>query len=941
MSDLPDFLTPPEAPRLPDVRRWAVREAALDNGLRVRLLEDHALPVCAMHTFFGVGSRDERPGQTGVSHLLEHMMFNGTPRVGPRMFDQLLESQGGQSNAFTSRDMTAYENDFAASALDCVLRLESDRLAGLSLAPEVLRAELDVVLEERRISTEESIGGRLDEALYALAFDVHPYRAPVIGWQRDLERLDRAACLAHFRAHYAPDNAAIWIAGDFDSAAVLEKIRALYGPIAPAGRAKAIYPREPAQRAERRAEITFPAHSEALIVGYKAPPARAPEAPIAELLSFLLSAGPGARLVRRLVFEEQVAVSAGAEFAWLDAPGLFTLQLDLPPGTCAEAALERLDRLLDEICAQGFAHAELEQAKAEWRAQFLRALSTCHGRCELFGMNEQLLGDWRATFSMARAIAAATPEEVRAVAAALFCREQRSTVILRPGARSQAPLPLAEVDAEAEVEIEVRRAAKVDIEVDADADVDAQAAALPAEFMKALPALEPGQRLPIPAFVDRDLANGMRVSAACQDAVPLFSLCLSFGAGSAHEPLDKPGLADFAMELLRRGTARLDATALDAALARLGCALGVETGLETVSLVASAPAESLLPVIELVAELVRRPAFAVEEIAAARERAVARLSIELDEPSIVVHEALCRAAFGAHPYGRSGRGTPGSVQGFTRADVAQMAALILAPERAVLTIAGDVQPERALAAAERCFGGWPRGGRDIPAIEAPPELFGDSILIADMPGSEQAQVVLASRAPGKLARDHFAATLAAYVLGGGFSSRLVEAVRVSRGLSYGLSCSVSGGLLSGLFAVGSFTKNETLRELIDVVREEASRFRNTGPTAEELERARRSLCGLLPMGLESSGQIARAFNDVLRLNRPRDFLERSVERVLSVDAARLQDGARRYFLVGGTRIAVAGDAGALAPRLASLCPVEVISLDALSRAPQAMNIASP
>ena len=335
--DLPDFLTPPTSPRLPDARRWAVREETLDNGLRVRLLEDHALPICSMHTLFGVGSRDELPGQTGVSHLLEHMMFNGTPRVGPRLFDPILESQGGPSNAFTSRDMTAYDNEFASGALGCALRLESDRMAGLALLPEVLRAELDVVLEERRVSTDESIGGRLEEALYALAFEAHPYRAPVIGWQGDLERLDRRACLDHFRAHYAPDNATLWLVGDFDAGEVLGEIRALYGAIPPARRPARAPFREPEQRGERRCEITFPAHAELLLVGYKAPPAAAAEAPIAELISFLLSAGPGARLVRELVFESRVAVAAGAEFAWLQqAPGLFTVQLDLPPEGRAE-----------------------------------------------------------------------------------------------------------------------------------------------------------------------------------------------------------------------------------------------------------------------------------------------------------------------------------------------------------------------------------------------------------------------------------------------------------------------------------------------------------------------------------------------------------------------------------------------------------------------------
>ncbi len=933
MRDLPAFLTPPQTPRLIDERRWAVREETLDNGLKVRLLEDHALPICAMNTFFGVGSRDELPGQTGVSHFLEHMMFNGTDKIGPRLFDELLERQGGQSNAFTSRDMTAYENDFAASALDCVLRLESDRLHSLALMPTVLRAELDVVLEERRVSLEESIGGRLDEALHALAFRTHPYRVPIIGWQSDLERLDRDACLSHFRTHYAPDNATIWLVGDFDSDAVMDQIRALYGPLAASGQKRRVHAPEPPQQGERRAVITFPAHAESLLVGYRAPAARSPQAPIIELIAYLLSASPGARLVRQLVFEERVAVTASADFAWLEDPGLFTIQLDLPPGMSAEQALERLDFHLNDIRSRGFDEGELEQAKAEWRAQFLRSLSTCHGRCSLFGINEQQLGDWRTSFTMARAIADATLDEVRNVAQSLFVQGERSIVILRPGERSACQVPMSDESLpppadESLLETPASTIAPDSEAMDESADVPrALSCEAPAEFLDSLPPLDSLGRVHLPPFVDSVLDNGLTVSVARHGAVPLFTLCLSLGAGSAHEPGDKSGLADFTMELLRRGSERLSAQAIDDALARLGCVLGVETGAETTAIVASAPAESFVPVLELVAEMVRRPAFDDAEIMAARDRLAARLSLELDEPSIVVCEAMARAAFGEHPYGRTGRGSVKSVQGFTRADVLRMADLILAPQRAILTIAGDLDPAHALSTAHRVLGDWPQRHSSLPLIPPPPPLHDTALLIADMPGAEQAQVILACRGPRKLAPDHLDTTIAAQALGGSFTSRLVQAVRVERGLSYGLTCTLASTALVGSFSVASFTKNETLRDLIDVVLSETARFSEEGLTPEELDRLRRSLCGGFPLTLESASYLARSFNDVLRSGFPRDFLEKSVDRIRHISAQQLAACARRHFFSSGKRIAIAGDASTLAPSLASLAPLSILSPD--------------
>src|SRR5438477_3007280 len=218
-----------------DAKDFPVEEHALPNGLQIRLLQERSLPVCTRYSFFRVGSRNERPGITGISHLFEHMMFNGSKKYGPKEFDRRLEAAGGSSNAYTSNDLTAYYEDFASDALPLVLDLEADRMASLLIDDASLAREREVVKEERRFRTDNDIDGMMDEAMGALAFHAHPYRWPVIGWMSDIEAIARADCEQYFRTYYAPNNCTLVLVGDFETEAAFREISRVYAPVPPGG----------------------------------------------------------------------------------------------------------------------------------------------------------------------------------------------------------------------------------------------------------------------------------------------------------------------------------------------------------------------------------------------------------------------------------------------------------------------------------------------------------------------------------------------------------------------------------------------------------------------------------------------------------------------------------------------------------------------------------
>ncbi|MGI5865464.1 MAG: M16 family metallopeptidase, partial [Myxococcales bacterium] len=406
--------------------------------------------------------------------------------------------------------------------------------------------------------------------------------------------------------------------------------------------------------------------------------------------------------------------------------------------------------------------------------------------------------------------------------------------------------------------------------------------------------------------------------------------CLVFKAGSARDPQGKAGLADFVIELLRRGTERLTADQIDEALETMGVDLHLETSPDSTYVMATAPAEHLAPLLRMLAELVQRPAFAPAEVRQARKRAVARLETELDEPAILAADALGLVALPGHPYGHPGRGTVSQVGTFTRADCVAFAKAHYRPSQAILAIAGDVPADEALAVSERELGRWRGDGQELEPIPAVQPLKQPSVLLVDKKGSNQAQVRLASWGPGITWPDSLAARLSCQALGGGFTSRLVEAIRVNRGLSYGVSGFLTDTIAGSLFVVASYTKTESVRELVEVALEEVRRYRQEGPNGDELLRAKRYTNGLFPLMIETDELLARAIADLKRLGRPEDWLETFRERVLRVDLEQALETARRYFLPGPFAATVVGEAKGLSKQLRGLGRLRVIPAESLA-----------
>jgi zinc protease len=373
-------------------------------------------------------------GLTGLSHYLEHMMFKGTPRYGPRIYSTLIETAGGQDNAFTSRDATAYHVTVAADQLDLVLELEADRMRHLSLELREVEAERRVVLEERRTRSQDDPVGALAELFHGVAFLVHPYRLPVIGLRQDIERLGAADLRAWYDTYYRPNNAVLVAVGDFQAPALLEKIRLRFGEIPPGPDPPRPAAVEPEQRGERRVSLRQEAQLPVVLVGFPVPNHRSEDAYALEVCAAVLAGGRTSRLHRRLVHEDRVALEAGGDYARLSLdPDAFTVYLTVLPGRTAEEAegalLGELERLRTELVPD----EELERAKNQIEAAHLFGQDGVHDRAATLARHE-LAGDWRLRDAYLPGIRAVTPEAVRRAAERHLVPHRRTTAVLVPTA---------------------------------------------------------------------------------------------------------------------------------------------------------------------------------------------------------------------------------------------------------------------------------------------------------------------------------------------------------------------------------------------------------------------------------------------------------------------------------------------------------------------------
>jgi zinc protease len=422
--------------------REQVFETTLPNGLKVILLENHKAPLITFQVWYRVGSRNEEWGKTGLSHMLEHMMFKGTKKVGPEDFSRIIQENGGNDNAFTSRDYTAYFENLGADRVQVALDLESDRMQNLMLREENFRTERMVVMEERRLRTEDNPQAYLQEQVEATAFQIQPYHWPTIGWMEDIARFTLGDLKSYYRTYYNPANAFLVLVGDFKKEDLLPRIEKAFGSYPKGPVPNQDRDRDPPQTGERRISLKKEAQLPFLVMGYHVPNLHEPDSYVLEVIAAVLSGGKSSRLYQSLVREKHLALSADADHSLLSRdPSLFYLSADLLPGKEVAEVEKALDQEVERLQKEPVGERELEKAKNQMEAAFVYGQDSLFYQAMLLAQHE-ISFDWRAIDDYSPSIRKVSAEDIRRVARKYLVPDNRTIGILIPlPPKEGKPLP--------------------------------------------------------------------------------------------------------------------------------------------------------------------------------------------------------------------------------------------------------------------------------------------------------------------------------------------------------------------------------------------------------------------------------------------------------------------------------------------------------------------
>ena len=407
-----------------------VKSFTLPNGMKFLVLESHTIPNANMYTYWKVGSRNEVPGITGLSHFFEHMMFNGSKKFGPKQFDRTMEAAGGANNAYTNNDLTVYQDWFPATALPVIFDLESDRIANLSIDPKMVESERGVVLSERSTGLENSNLRSLWGAVYATAFHAHPYAIPTIGHESDIKAWTQTDLENYFKTYYSPNNAVAVIVGAVKADEVKRLAEQYFAKAPQRALPPVVRTVEPEQKGERRVFVRKEsATTPNLMVSYKVPPANNPDYYALQVLNSILTEGKTSRLYQALV-DKRLATQVGADYGKAFDPGLFNFFAvaanQVPAAKVEEALLAEIDKLIRE----GVSEEEVQKVKNQKLLNFYRAQETINGKAAQIGDYEVYFGDYKKLFDAPEAYRRLRAADIQRVAATYFKKSQRTVGVL-------------------------------------------------------------------------------------------------------------------------------------------------------------------------------------------------------------------------------------------------------------------------------------------------------------------------------------------------------------------------------------------------------------------------------------------------------------------------------------------------------------------------------
>ncbi len=932
-----------------------VAEFRLENGMKVLLVENRVAPVVTVLVLYKVGSRNEAVGYTGSTHLLEHMMFKGTPTFNKSNNTQIagtLQKIGADFNATTWYDRTNYFETVPSDQLELAIKLEADRMRNSLIADSDRQSEMTVVRNELERGQNEP-AEVLDEAVYATAFHEHPYHHPTIGWRSDVEGVPTSRLKEFFDTFYHPNNATTVIVGDFDRANALLLVDKYFGAH-PASQKPIpeVYTAEPPQQGERRLVIRRAGELALIQIAFHTPAvlgqmtvlsneelaARATNPPEENdifplvVLSAAMSNGVTSRLYQSLV-ENELAVSVQTNADQHRDPGLFNIYATVSPGVDAEKVEAAILAELQKVAAEGLTTAEVEKAKRQILA------SEAFGRDGTFNIAVQIseaeaIADWRFYRDYSANISKVTPADIQRVAG-LYLTEDNRTVghfIPKQSGNGNGTQSAAASLFLSDIRNAFPRSVKFYDEPDAEkysaAAVEATDASLIAQPSSSHAAQqESSQRdgasqpntsdgVSKPGFASRilrhQLPNGATLLALENRATPTVAVRGSLRAGSYFEPHDKPGLAQITAEMLSRGTKRRSKLEVADDLESVGADIDFSTDPFAVNIVARSLSQDLPLVINTLSEELREPAFPLEELDKLKLQMIASIQEQQASTRYRSYERFSSLIFDeTNPYYVApGPKLIASIGSITVDDVQNFYSRRYGGRSLILTIVGNVDLATLPASFAEAFGSF-GGPSDVEVeVEDPIQQTATQREIVLLKDKANVDILIGSAAPlRRSSEDFYSAVLANSALGQStLSSRLGLQVRDKEGLTYGINSSFSApSLAAGPWFIGVSVNPGNVERAIESALEVVRDYVENGMRPEELEDEKSAAIGSFKVGLATNRGLARAIWNAEYYGLGLDYLDNYPDIIKSVSLEQVNTAIRKYFRPDHITIVIAGD----------------------------------
>jgi len=913
--------TPPAAITAPPMD-YHVR--VLPNGLTLYTVLDKTTPNVTVQVWYGVGAKNDPPGRSGFAHLFEHLMFKGARDMPPEYMDRLTEDVGGFNNASTGDDTTEYHEVIPANHLQRLLWAEAERLCCLVVDEANFESERKVVEEELRQRVLADPYGRLFSLdVPEASWTDHPYHRPPIGSIANLDSATLADVRGFHATYYRPDNAHLIVVGNFDPKQLDAWVDQYFGPIArpstPIPRVTAV---EPPRTAAKTIDVYGPnVPLPAVVMTFAAPAGSSPDAAALKVLDGVLSTGKSSRLYQELVYRQQVATQIFSNPDLRQQPGIFQVGAVMAQGKSAAAGETALRAQLARLRDAPISAAELASAKNQLISQVLHGRETIDGRASEIGQAIITEGGPAKVNSDVADIEAVTPADVQRVARQYLVDDRRVSLIYR----AESDRPAGQPDALVQDSPQVQATPLPPVGQLAVAET------LPEDQRAKPPAPSNAVVAVLPTPVERTLKNGLRVVVAHTSDLPIVTAELTVRNGAALDPRGLAGLSGLTTDLLPQGTASRSATQIAAEIEAQGGSLSSGSGYDSSAVTLSSLANTLPQALPVLADVVRHPAFAQDELDRLRAQKLDDLTVAMQEPGALANMAASRLVFGQGPYGHPAGGSPASLTHITRADVVTQYANLYRPDQAVLVLTGDIDPEAGFAMAERAFGDWTNPAGPPPKAATQPATPGRRVLVVDLPGTGQAAVLVAGRSIPRHDADFDAVEVANGLLGGGYSARLNEEVRVKRGLSYGSGSQLVARREAGLFEASAQTKNESADEVAGLILAEIDKLGAAAAPSAELDARKSTLTGEFGRAAATGEGMSRLLAlDVVEDIAPQD-VDRYIARTEAVTPEQAKAAAARLVDPAKADVVIVGDAKlflpALKKRFGAVAVVEASKLD--------------